>query len=256
MVDSGNQYSFGPVSFYIIYKEMVDNSMVRAPQASVQAYAWRTGDKASFYVQVQNLTDVALSLSNDATVHGIVYEDTDVGVTSRYVRAAASIGITNLEPDASDTFVFETDELEGVDWEKLHYIVLVDYIPDVNLGVYDMLQATEAVLVLDPFDVQPNPLWFLIDPADPPNPSAALNIQGASFVNWSAVESVPWLTISPANGSYNTHPVVSIDTASLSGGMQQGVIGFITLDGFFDEYLIVNAYYAPHEHAYLPFVNR
>jgi hypothetical protein len=257
MVDSGNQFTSGWLDdFYNTYKTMVDNSMVRLPQASLEAYAWRTGNKVSFYLQLQNLAGVALSPSNFATLHGIVYEDTEVGITSRYVRAAVSTGISNLAPGASATFTFETADLVGVDWEKLHYLVLVDYIPADSLGAYDMLQAAQAVLVPDPFEVKPNPLWFLIDPLDPPNPSASLSIQGAGFTHWSAVESVPWLTVSPANGPYDTHPVVSIDSASLSPGLQQGVIGFATTDGYFDEYVIVNAYYAPLEQVYLPFINR
>lgn len=256
MVDSGNQYTSGPVDYYTVYSAMVDNSLVRPPQAAVEASAWRTGDEMGFYVQVQNLAGVALSPANDATIHGLVYEDTDVGVTSRYVRAVVSTSIANLEPGTTATYTFETEELEGVNWEKLHTIVLVDYIPSGSPGAYDMLQAAQAVLMPEPFSVEPNPLWFLVDPSDPPDPTASLHIEGARFVNWSAVESVDWLTVSPATGSYDTHPLVTIDTDLLTPGLQQGVIGFSTLDDFFADYVIVDVYYAPLEHSYLPLVNK
>jgi hypothetical protein len=256
MVDSGNQISNGPVDFYNVYKGMVDASLDRSPQAAIEAYTWRDGDRVGFYVQLKNLADVTLSLSNSAAIHGIVYEDINVGVTNRYVRAAATTSITSLEPGASAIFTFDTAELSGVNWDKLQYVVLVDYIPTGSSGVYDMLQATQAVIVSTPFNVQPNPVWFLIDPLDPPNPTAFLSIQGANIANWSAVESIPWVTITPANGSISTHPVVSIDTALLSQGVQQGIIAFTTDDGYFSKDLTVNVYFGPLDHLYLPFVYR
>jgi hypothetical protein len=256
MVDSGNQFSNGPVDYDIIYSNMVDNSMLRPSQANVAAYSWRNGNKVDFYVQLLNLTEVVLSPSNAAAIHGIIYEDTDVGVTSRYVRAVVSIDIPNLNPGAMATYTFETDDLEGVNWENLHFLVFADYIPPDSLGAYDMLQAALSILVPEPFNVKPNPLWFMIDPTDPPDPSHPLHFEGANFVNWSALDSIPWLTITPASGSYDTQPLVTIQTAALSPGMQQGVLGFSTTDGYFEDYVVVNVLFGPHEHAYLPFVRR
>ena len=257
MVDSGNHISNGYVDFYNVYKAMVDASLIRLPQAEIEAYAWRNGNKVAFYVQVKNLTDVTLSSSsNSATVHGIVYEDIHVGVTDRYVRSAISTNIPSLAPNNTATFILGTSDLDGVNWENLHYIVLVDYIPPESLGAYDMLEAVRADSIPLPFDVQPNPLSFFIDPEDPPNPSGLLNIHGANFLYWSAIENTPWLTISPTNGSIETPPIVTIDTAMLSPGVQQGVITFTTDDSYFTQDVTVRAYYGPVKHAYLPLINR
>jgi hypothetical protein len=256
MVDSGNQYSSGPVNFYAIYKEMVDNSLLRPAQAAIEAYAWRDGDKVGFYAQLQNLSGVALSPDNWAAVHGIVYEDISVGVTSRYVRAVVSSSISNLEPGETSTFTFETPDLEGVNWEKLHYLVLVDYLPPGSVGAYDMLQAAQAVPVSAPFVVQPDPLVFLVDPTDSLDPGALLSFHGADFIYWEATEAVPWLSISPTSGWMDTHPEVTIDTAALSPGLQQATISFVTADGYFNDEVTARVYYGTLEHRYLPFVHR
>jgi len=256
MVDSGNQYSSGPVNFYAIYKEMVDNSLLRSPQAAIEAYAWRDDDHVGFYVLVKNFSGVTLSADNTATVHGIVYEDSDAGVTSRYVRAAASAGITDLAPLETGTFAIETGDLEGVNWEKLHFVVLVDYVPPWSAGAFDMLQAGQAVLISSPFDVQPDPVGFLIDPDNPTHLTRLLDIQGAAFLSWTASESIPWLSVSPESGSFFTQPAVTIDVAALTPGMQQGVITFTTQDGYFSEDVNVNVYYGPLEQRYLPLVHR
>ena len=66
----------------------------------------------------------------------MVYEDAKVGVTSRYVRSAVFQNITtSLAPGASATFTLETPDLSGVDWNKLHYLALVDYQPVSGWGL-------------------------------------------------------------------------------------------------------------------------
>jgi len=256
MVDSGNQISYGHVEYNSVYKAMVDASLIRAAQAEMQAFAWREGNKVDFYVQLQNLTDITLSPSNWARVHGIIYEDIRAGVTDRYVRATVSASITNLTPNASAQFRFETADLNGVNWDNLHYIVLADYKPPESPGAFDMLQAVRAISLPAPFYIQPNPHTFLIDPAKPTTPSAILNIKGVNFLSWSATENISWLAISPTNGDMNTKPIITVDTAILSPGMQQGVITFTTTDSYFSEEVTVGAYYGPIEYLYLPSVNR
>lgn len=55
--------------------------------------------------------------------------------------------ITSLPKGASETFSLETADLRGVDWNKLHYLALVDYQPGgvALLEPYDILQAAVAV---------------------------------------------------------------------------------------------------------------
>ena len=149
MIDSGNQVSSGIVNYYSLYKSMVDQALTRPPRGGIQATWQRIGDQAHFSVQVTNQSGGPLSLlQNAATVHAMVYEETEVGVTSRYVRAAVSKSIINSLPSgASATFTLETADLTGVDWSKLHYLALVDYQPGgvALLEPYDLLQAAVAL---------------------------------------------------------------------------------------------------------------
>jgi hypothetical protein len=145
IVDSGHQVQSGVVPYYNTYKAMVDQELARPPQAEVQATWQRNGNKVTFLIQVNNLSGVALSSAqNKATVHAIVYEDKKVGVTSRYVRSAVfQTIVTSLTPGSSASFTLETPDLAGVDWNKLHYLALVDYQP--GGSAYDMLQAAVAL---------------------------------------------------------------------------------------------------------------
>jgi hypothetical protein len=149
MIDSGNQVSSGIMNYYSVYKSLVDQALTRPPRGGIQATWKRSGDQVHFSVQVANQSGGGLSLlQNAATVHVMVYEETNVGVTSRYVRAAVSKSIINSLPsEASATFTLETADLTGVDWSKLHYLALVDYQPGgvAVLEPYDILQAAVAL---------------------------------------------------------------------------------------------------------------
>jgi hypothetical protein len=146
MVDSGHQIRTGPVSYYDVYKGMVDAEMARPSQANIVASCWRVGNRVRVSGQMTNLSGVTLSSSlNGATINAIVYEDAHVGVTDRYVRAAPSTLITSaLANGGTTTFTLETPDLTGVNWDKLHTIVLADYRPAGSSGPWDMLQATRA----------------------------------------------------------------------------------------------------------------
>ncbi len=256
MVDSGNQYEDGYLDFHTVYKRMVDTSMVRPPRAAMEAYAWRDGNKVGFYAQVQNLSGVTLSPVNNATIHGIVYEDIHAGATDRYARAAVSTVITNLPANETSTFTMETVNLEGVNWDKLHYIVLVDYTPLAPDQAYDMLQAVQATLIPAPFDVHPSSISFCVEPGNPYDPTMALNITGAGFLEWSAQEDIPWLTIAPSSGSITTHPVLTAVIAQVPTGVSQGTITFTTIDTYFTKVLNFKIFYGVCEPAYIPIVRR
>lgn len=149
MVDSGHQISNGHVDYYNTYKAMVEDELVRLAQAEIEAQCQRIGDTLHFDIQLTNLSGVTLSgSSNSATVHAIVYEDAHVGVTDRIVRAAVSTSIfPALAHGETMTFTLET-ELSGVDWDKIHSVVLADYRPGGSSGAYDLLQAAFAVIAL------------------------------------------------------------------------------------------------------------
>ncbi len=256
MADSGNQISNGPISYYDVYKAMVDNEMARLAQAEIQAYWWRTGNKAAFYVQVKNLTSVTLSSTNFAKVYAIVYEDAKINVTNRFARSVVSQIITNLAPNATATFNLESPELSGVNWAKLHFVVLVDYLPSGSTGAYDMLQAAIAAPLTAPISVQPETLAFVLDPSDTFNPSVLVNLQGASFVSWTGTPDSAWLNLAPLGGPITTQPALSIVRANLAPGWQQGIISFTTADGFFTDQITINAYYGALDKLYLPTVMR
>ncbi len=147
IADSGHQVmSGGYPNFYNPYKNMVDQELTRPPQAHVQATWHRTGNKVTFSIQVTNQSGVSLSYAeNKAAVHAVVYEDAKVGVTSRYARSAVFQNLsTALASGASATFTLETPDLTVVDWNKLHFVALVDYRP-ASSGAYDLLQAAVAL---------------------------------------------------------------------------------------------------------------
>jgi hypothetical protein len=156
IVDSGNQASNGSVNFAEVYSSMVEKAMARPAQASLAATWQREGEKVKFSVQVTNLSGLTLSEENEATVHAIVYEEADVQETGRFVHAAVSTDILSLKPDASETFTLATSALSDVNWNKLHFLVMVDYRPSGSSGAYDMLQATIA----EPQTLTPLTVWI------------------------------------------------------------------------------------------------
>jgi hypothetical protein len=76
-------------------------------------------------------------------VHAIVYEETHVADTDRFVRAVVSTAITSLAPGDTATFTLEVS-LPGANWSRLHSVVLADYRPAGATGPYDMLQAAQG----------------------------------------------------------------------------------------------------------------
>jgi hypothetical protein len=148
MADSGHQYSSGYVSFYTVYKGLIDAELSRPPGAEIAARASRIGDRYRVSVTLVNHSGVTLSATNGASVHVIVYEDIKVGVTSRTVRDAVYANVTSPIADGgSATFTLDTNALTPGDWSRLHVIALADYRPGGATGAYDMLQAAFAGIV-------------------------------------------------------------------------------------------------------------
>ena len=75
-----------------------------------------------------------------------MYEDAHVADTDRFARAAVSEYVyDDLAPGATADFSLVTPDLVGVNWDKLHFLVLADYQPAGGTGPYDMLQAAVAL---------------------------------------------------------------------------------------------------------------
>ena len=162
MVDSGNQIDNG-LPYRSTYENMLNSAMARPAQADIHAASSRVGERVHFDVYVKNLSGVTLSSSNGATVWAIVYEEAHVATTDRYARAAVSAGISNLPHGHVAHVALETPELIGVNWDKLHLLILAEYRPGGTSGPWDMLQAT---LVQSDFNVEPDSVVFLVDPID------------------------------------------------------------------------------------------
>lgn len=140
MVDSGQQISSGYVDFARAYRQMVEQALARPPAARITVNRRRVGSAFTFEVELANLAAETLSTANDARLHVIVYEQTHVADTDRWVRAVRSISTGTIMPGDSKSFSVEIP-LSGVTWSKLHSVVLADYRPSDGNGSYDMLQA-------------------------------------------------------------------------------------------------------------------
>jgi hypothetical protein len=253
MVDSGNQFS-NNVDEADVYRDMIDTSLARHPQAEIKAYWQRVGDSVKFTIQVTNLSDVILSSSNDATVWGIVHEDAHVANTDHYVQAVASDNVANLVPGASMTYTLQTTDLAGVDWSKLHYVALVDYRPNPDIRPHDTLQAVVAQPL---FSVRPDILTLMVDPVDATLPEATASLSALGTLDWTAEMSDAWLTVTPTSGDTTVQPAISVVTSALAAGWQQGSITFTTTSGDpVSDTMQVKAFYGTVERVYLPCVMR
>ena len=250
MVDSGNSISNGVVVYQDKYWSMVNSALARPAQAEVQANWVRQGNRVNFSVQIKNQSGKTLSTGNGATVNAIVYEE-NVGsaVTNRFVRTAVTTSISSLANGATGTYTLQTGDLIGVDWSKLHYIVLVDYIPNSSSEKYDMLQA--AVAQPAAF-VQPDQLVFLVDDGDTTIPNQSAQVQGPSSLTWNASESTAWLSVSPGSGTPATLPQFSVSKAALASGWQQAVVSFSSPDGALSDQVTVKAYLGELIYLFLP----
>ncbi len=140
MVDSGQQLGGGYESFYQVYRAMVEAELQRAPRAKIEVSRERVGNSFRFEIELTNLSDVTLNSTIGAKVHAIVYEEIHYADTGRWVRAAADQPISSLAPGQTKSYTIEVP-VQGVDWDKVHSVVLADYRPDGPSGIFDTLQA-------------------------------------------------------------------------------------------------------------------
>ena len=231
---------------------MVDNSLDRPPQAEVYPYWVRQGNQVNFSVHVKNLSGTTLSSSNSATVHVIVYEDKRYQLTNRFVITALQTPISNLGIGAWGSYSLQTGTLSGVDWSKLHYIALVDYIPNSSSGIYDMLQAAIAV---PPPTVQPDLINFLVDNDDTTVPTLLAHVQGPANLTWNVTKQpdVNWLQVT-LTGDPSTPVQFTVNKANLINGWQADtvVVSFSSLDGGLSDQVTVKAYLGELFRVFLP----
>ncbi|MFH1175973.1 MAG: hypothetical protein V1750_01105 [Acidobacteriota bacterium] len=244
MVSSGHAISNGQVDYASTYRAMVQGELARPPQAGLTAYWRRVGDVIRGYLRLTNLSGVTLySAANAAKVHLLVWEDARVGVTGRYVRAAASADmLVPLASGATTTLTLEGKPPAAVNWDKLHTLTLVDYQPEGGTRPYDMLQAALALpaeLTVSPAEVQ-----LQLSRVEPAANETALGLAGPHVLTWSATSDAPWLTVSPATGAVPAQVTARALAASLGAGAHTGHITFIatSADGLsFTKTVIVTA---------------
>jgi len=254
MVDSGNRISNGWLDFSGVYKGMVDAELARPAQAGVLAYCWRTGDKVHFSVQVTNSSGGALGAVNGASVHAMVYEDTEAHSTHRFVRAAVAQNIAGLAAEETATFGLETADLADVDWNRLHYVAAVDYRPGGASGAYDMLQAAVALPVGASLSVRPEALTFEVSSDDAVGPTASVWVEALAPMPWSASSSAAWLSATPSAGTTPVQVTVAVRKDGLVPGLQQGTLTFTSADGLYSRELTVNVNYRGFMKTYLPLI--
>jgi hypothetical protein len=267
MVSSGHQFVDGSVAFpgattekyYSAFRSMVEAELSRPPEAVIEAYSHRVGDKIDFTVWVTNHTEETLWISsNNATVNAIVYEDKHEIVTDRIVRAAVNVNLSpSLAPFETAAFVVETPTLGGVDWNQLHSVVFIDYSFPGGNGAYDIPQA--AVPLSPDFLVGPDPIVFLMDPDDSGDQTIPMQLRGPHHLTWSATENLAWMNLSHDSGSPLTPPDLSVIRNQLTEGWQQGTVSFVATsdDGlYFSRQILVKAYLGQVEHVFLSVVTK
>ncbi|NWG20513.1 MAG: hypothetical protein HXY39_09305 [Chloroflexi bacterium] len=258
MVGSGRLFADGAVwrDFAGAYRQMINDELSRPPQAALSGAAERIGDQLRFTVSVTNLSNVTLSWDNAATVHVLVYEERQIALTGRYVRAAPVRTLQQpLAPGASTTVVLETEPLTGVQWDALRFVALIDYRPGGTSGAYEQLQA--ATLPLARLASEPTEVTAFVDTSATGDPPVQLKIFAPPGETWAADEQSGWLAVSPSSGVNGDSLIITIQLTSLSNGWQQGVIT-LTTDASPPRSLTIpiRVFFGEVSHVYLPLLNR
>ncbi|HNT56027.1 MAG TPA: hypothetical protein PKG95_15025 [Anaerolineaceae bacterium] len=151
MTDSGHQVRERLTSgtdFYNLYKAMIESARATPEiNADIQASATRASDVVNFTINVTNLGSLTLGTANKATIWVLVYEESSSGpvadgLTQRYVRAQVSQALSsNLAPGASAQYLLTVNSLSGVDWNRMHGVIILDYRPNPSLRPYNTYQA-------------------------------------------------------------------------------------------------------------------
>ncbi len=225
MVSSGHAVSNGNVAFDEVYRSMVEDDLQRPPAATVEAYARRLGSTLRVYARAENRSDEELSAdANDATLHVIVWEETHVADTDRFVRAASAHPLVQAVAPGGSVAVTADVQLSGVIWDRIHAVALLDYRPGGDSGPYDVLQAAPA----GPPAMTASPAALELSPGPPSSTrmTATLRLAGPYSATWSAASNAPWLTVEPGTGGLPATITVTVDPALLPWGASPGALTF------------------------------
>ncbi len=245
MIDSAHEFQTGTGDdAHGEYKGIVDRSQNRAAKALLSATYSRTSSTVTIKATVTNLSSETLSIQNKAAVQAIVYEDYRQSKTNHAGRGSAKTDISYLRPGRSETFMITVNLTGVVNYDNLHYIVLVDYKPATkDTGVYDQLQAAIAV----PGDVTP-PTAFVVSPSsfsfdvktgETTTPSGVINLSGGAGQSWTATVDRDFVQVSPISGTVPGTLNVTIDKAKLAIGTQTALILISDTAGLYERAILV-----------------
>lgn len=246
MIDSAHEYQTGTSDdAYADYLGIVGRSQARAAKAVLSATYERTNNTAIIKASVTNLSGETLSIQNKAAVQAIVYEDYRQSKTNHAGRGSAKTDISYLRPGRTETFIITVTLTGVVNYDNLHYLVLVDYKPATkSAGVYDQLQAAVAqpgdVTPPTAFVVSPSSLSFDLKTGDPSVPSAVINLSGGAGQGWTASVDQSFVQLSPVSGSVPGVMNVTIDRALLSVGTQTAAILISDTAGLYERLVPVS----------------
>lgn len=245
MIDSAHEFETGAGSdVYDVYRGMVNRSLSRDVTADITATYARTENTVTIKATITNNSAVTLSVQNKAAVQAIVYEDYRQSKTNHAGRGSAKTDISYLRPGRSETFMITVTLSGVVDYNNLHYIVLVDYKTAAkDTGVYDQLQAAIAVPgdVTPPlaFNASPTSLSFDIKTGDTTMPTGQISLTGGAGQNWTATADKDFVQISPSSGSVPGTLTVTIDKTKLVIGTQTALILFSDTVGLYERAVLV-----------------
>jgi N,N-dimethylformamidase beta subunit-like, C-terminal/Domain of unknown function (DUF4082)/Bacterial Ig domain/Viral BACON domain/3-keto-disaccharide hydrolase len=112
-------------------------------------------------------------------------------------------------------YVYGASAFPNQTYNSTNYWVDVVYFPSGSMpGAPSALAASPASLAFSAYAGQQNP----------PAQTVSLYSQGSSALSWSASVSAPWLIVSAASGTTPASLSVSVNTASLTGGIYTGTV--------------------------------
>lgn len=218
MVGSGHQITNGYLDFETVYSQMIDAELARPPEATVTARYRREGDQLHFEVTVTNQSGVGLGWENSGTVGVIVYEETQVALTGRFVRDNVSqLLTTSLNAGDSATYTLTSASLTGVDWDQIRAVAYVEYRP-AGSQAYDMLQA--AVPVQATLQTAPDSVVVMVPTGATASVTRTLALTGAGWETWTInAGTLPsWLALSQTSGAAGVDPVLTFYPGQMAAG--------------------------------------